>query len=207
MLCSTLPRASIVAFLITLNASMSYAAVYGPSGGVGGDAVLTDLLKENEFFLQISVRHGRRVDAIQIQKAEAISNLDGTRGNDRIIRPEGRRGGSGGTRDIIELSRGECLVAIEGFYAREKDRRNTASIFSLRLITNQNRYGPFGAAMPENINLLPNASGLFDRFSSNGKTFFRYQAEPDKEIGGFLTKSGTELDAIGVITRPKRFCR
>ncbi|MBW4643802.1 MAG: hypothetical protein KME23_12565 [Goleter apudmare HA4340-LM2] len=90
-------------------------------------------------------------------------------------------GGNGGTQYTFNLKPGEYLRGIRGRYG--KCGKKSTRICSIQFITNQRYSLEYGGTGP--------ASGTFN-----------YEL-PSDEVYGFYGRSGKNIDAIGIITRPR----
>lgn len=89
---------------------------------------------------------------------------------------EGRKyGGNGGRLYVFELDRGEQITAISGHYGR--------LVNGIRFHTNRRHTSPL--------------------FGTESGAEFHYEAPRGLEIAGFHGRSGSALDAIGVLLRER----
>jgi hypothetical protein len=133
----------------------------GPSGGLGGAPFYDTNVPGNSKVVEVRVRHGSWIDAVQVIHDRGELSL---------------HGGSGGRLSRITLAPGEHIRAIGGRYGRFVD--------SIRIYTNRRSSPIYGG--------------------SGGSVDFYYEAPAGFEIVGFLGRSGTYLDSIGVIMRKIR---
>jgi Jacalin-like lectin domain len=85
-------------------------------------------------------------------------------------------GGSGGSLTEFNIASGDYIVGISGTYAAKVD--------SLIIQTNNNQYSVrYGG--------------------TGGSASYCYTLSPNLEMVGFLGRSGSEIDAIGCVFRPK----
>lgn len=153
-------------------------AEYGPFVG-GGGANFDDSAIVNMDQLEIGVIRIRADSRRFINSIEVLYRNPHT----GLLVQGARHGGQGGTEhEPIVLNPGEHIVELQGGAGQFVD--------SLTLETNQGR--------------------TFGRFGGPGGTNNAYEVPPRQEINdgaevfGFVDRSGTLLDAIGIKTRPRR---
>lgn len=143
----------------------------GPTSGWGGFEFSDDVSAAASRVMEVRVRAGGRIDAIQI-----VHELNGKR------HPLPQHGGPGGQMHVFTLDANELLIGIRGTLARSKHKRPQPTIHTLQLITNKQRSPTWGGGGSDSIS-------------------FEYMAPQNTEIVGFFGRAGGELDGIGVIYR------
>jgi hypothetical protein len=148
----------------------------GPVGGQGGRAFSDGPLLDRLGGSQVArvfVRGDRFVDAVQVSYRSGGDVVAGR-----------RHGGSGGQEHGLDLARGEYITAVSGIRGTVVDqlvvdtnRRERALVAGYHLRYFEPR-SPFGA-------------------------FYRFEAPPGTAIVGFFGRSGTFVDALGVIYGPR----
>lgn len=149
----------------------------GPTGGEGGRAFSDAAIlgrSPGAAVSRITVRADRFLDAIAVDYAEAGGAFAGRR----------RHGGDGGEEHELTLRRGEYITAISGRFGTLVDR----------IVIDTNRRE---AALAAGANFRP----LEPRTPFGAD--YRYEAPAGYEIAGFLGRSATFVDALGVILRPR----
>ncbi len=149
----------------------------GPTGGEGGRA-FSDAALLGRFpgatVSRVTVRADRFLDAITLDYVDANEGLVGGR----------RHGGDGGEAHALTLRRGEYITAVSGRFGTLVD--------SIAIDTNR-RERALAAGAHFRI--------LEPRTPFGGE--YRYEAPAGYEIAGFLGRSATFVDALGVILRPR----
>lgn len=149
----------------------------GPTGGEGGRA-FSDAAFLGRFagaaVSRITVRADRFLDGIAVDYVDADGSFVGRR----------RHGGDGGEEHELTLRRGEYIRVVSGRFGTLVDR----------IVIDTNRRERALAAGANFRPLEPRTPFGAD---------YRYEAAAGYEIAGFLGRSATFVDALGVILRPR----
>lgn len=151
--------------------------LFGPTGGEGGRAFSDAALlgrHPGATVSRVNVRADRFLDAIAVDYVSGDGELVGGR----------RHGGDGGEEHQLTLRRGEFITAVAGRFGTLVD--------SIVIDTNRRE-----RALAAGAHFRP----LEPRRPFGGE--YRYEAPKGYEIAGFLGRSATFVDALGVILRPR----
>jgi hypothetical protein len=164
--------------VITRSRSQPGAAAHfrlGPSGGDGGQGFNgeSEIGRSPDVHLARIVVHGDRfVDSISTQYVTPDGRISGG----------ARHGGDGGDPRELDLAPGEFVTAISGRFGTLLDR--------IVIDTNRRKEA---LAIGANFRVLEPRSPF--------PAAYRYEAPEGAEIIGFFGRSGTFIDALGVICR------
>jgi hypothetical protein len=147
--------------------------VNGPSGGTGGNSGDTD---SDEGFLEVGTRVARVLVSFDSTNHHAVEGIQFThlRNNGSLLDLP-HHGGFGGEQTNFDLASNEHIRKISGTYDR--------FVTSITIETDN----------PDHRTTLGDASGAK----------YEYDAPPGFEIVGFFGRSGTLIDAMGVVLRPR----
>lgn len=121
----------------------------GPSGGGGGHPFSDDALPPSSRVVEVRIRHGKYIDAVQIIHETSVG----------AVHPMPMHGGDGGKLDVFQLDADEYITGISGGYGKKVD--------SLRLHTNRQESILYGGSGPNSYRYDVEAStevvGFFGR--------------------------------------------
>lgn len=153
-------------FCPLLKGSTSLLTKLGPWGGNGGgDHDVTEAPRRLE---SITVRSGWIIDSIEFSYVDQAGQK----------RTAGPWGGQGGNRNTIQLASSEFIKEVSGTVGAHEGK---TIITSLKFVTNEKKYGPFGRETG---------------------THFTVPVQNNGSVVGFFGRGGIYLDAIGVYVRP-----
>jgi Jacalin-like lectin domain len=148
--------------------------VNGPSGGTGGNSQDTD---SDEGFLEPGTRVARVLLSFD-DGHDAVEGIQFThlRNNGSLLDLP-HHGGFGGDQIFFDLARNEHIIKISGKYGR--------FVNSITIETDNPAHPPITVG------------------GTGGEGKYTYEAPPGFEIVGFYGRSGSLVDAIGVVLRAK----
>ena len=97
----------------------------GPSGGYGGSEFVDDVLSVSGKVIEVRIRSGGRIDAIQI--------VHETQNGQRHPFPQ--NGGNGGRLTALILDEDEFLIGLDGTVAMSRHKRPQPTVHQLQLRT------------------------------------------------------------------------
>jgi hypothetical protein len=148
--------------------------VNGPSGGPGGNSGDTD---SDEGFLELGTRVVRVLLSFDDNNHHAVEGIQFThlRNNGSLLDLP-HHGGFGGSQTLFDLDRNEHIVKISGRY---------------------NKFVTSATVETDTARTISVGTG------GGGDGEYTYEAPPGFEIVGFFGRSGTLVDAIGVVLRAR----
>lgn len=169
---------AVISVVTSMAISPLFAENIGPSGGGGGHPFDDGMPKQNAIISQVLVRSGTWIDGIQIMYGD--KHCGGTETE--------YHGGTGGQPQYIDLRRDEYISGISGRYGNYIDK------LQIHISSTGKEQGE-GAR-----------DGRVVAFGgTGGHTNFSFEAPKGTEVIGFIGRSATYLDAIGIIVRPRQW--
>ncbi|CAL4896488.1 unnamed protein product [Urochloa decumbens] len=147
--------------------SIAHAFKVGPWGGNGG--TVFDVTAPPTRLDNMTIRAGEFIDSIGFSYVDDVGT----------IRIAGPFGGTGGNLTTIRFAATEFVTKLSGtLYIRSASAGGKPVLSSLEIVTNTNRYGPYGTVHQDYLFSFPLPWGLI--------------------ITGFFGRAGSIVDAIGV---------